>query len=315
VNSLLRYWNQNRKKIILTVAIIALLIISIQTINSILRINRERNGQNIQNDMADERRPIQSVITGEKVSEEKTNENVTVIEEFVKYCNQNEFEKAYQLLTDECKEEFNNDVNLFINNYCKLIFNTRKGYNLDLWINKRNNYTYKIKYYEDNILATGGTNLDKNFEDYITITEKNNKSKISVNGFVSNDKLNCSQEVNGVKITVDNRRIYKDYEKHIITVKNNTSKTIMITERKDDNDICLIDTNNVEYPSFSTEIPFFNLSLMPGEEKQISIKFNKIYSLYRTIEKIEFKNIILDKEKLEANSDENIEKIKITIEI
>jgi len=315
VNSLLRYWNQNRKKIILTVAIIALLIISIQTINSILRINRERNGQNIQNDMADERRPIQSVITGEKVSEEKTNENVTVIEEFVKYCNQNEFEKAYQLLTDECKEEFNNDVNLFINNYCKLIFNTRKGYNLDLWINKRNNYTYKIKYYEDNILATGGTNLDKNFEDYITITEKNNKSKISVNGFVSNDKLNCSQEVNGVKITVDNRRIYKDYEKHIITVKNNTSKTIMITERKDDNDICLIDTNNVEYPSFSTEIPFFNLSLMPGEEKQISIKFNKIYSLYRTIEKIEFKNIILDKEMLEANSDENIEKIKITIEI
>ena len=43
MNKLIRYWNQNRVKIILVVAVIAFLIIVIQLLNQVARENNKAN--------------------------------------------------------------------------------------------------------------------------------------------------------------------------------------------------------------------------------------------------------------------------------
>lgn len=312
MNELVRYWNQNRGKIIITIAIIAFVIIIIQAINNMLKNRMQTNVSTI----TDPTQPVQSVITGEKVSVEKTEENTDFIEEFVQNCNDKEYDKAFSLLTEECKNEFNNDINNFINNYCNKIFTTTKIYNLELWLHNGKLYTYRVKFYEDNLLATGSSSMDNNIEDYITVTNQNDESRISVNGLIVEKEIEKSQTVNDIQIMINSSKVYKNYEKYSITIRNGSNKTILISANQDNGDICLMDENDVEYKSFLNEIPMDNLILKPGEEKSISINFNKIYDLYRIIEKIKFSNIILDGEKyMESPNESNLEKIEVIIDV
>ena len=313
MNKLVRYWNQNRGKIIITIAIIAFIIILIQIVNGILE-NSETERKEIST--IDYTKPVQSVITGEIVSEEKTTENTNIIKEFVDYCNKKEYQKAYELLTKDCKKEFNNNINTFINNYYKKIFTTQKTYSLELWLNMDNSYTYKIKYYQDNLLETGASNLDENIEDYITIMKEDNEDRISINGFIKEKTINKSKKLNDIEIIVNSKKIYKNYETYDITIRNFSNKAILISDGNDNDDIYLLDSRNVKYSSFINEIPVDNLLLKSGYEKNISIRFNKMYTVYRNVEKIEFCNIILDEEKyMNTPNKENIETTKISIEL
>lgn len=313
MNKFIRYWNQNRGKIILIIAIIAFIIIIIQITNNILRNSGSNNSSGSK---IDKTQPTQSIITGEKVSVEKTEQNTNIIKEFVEYCNNEKYEKAYDLLTEEGKKEFNNDINTFIKNYCKNVFATKKTYNLDLWLNTNNIYTYKVTFYEDNLLATGSSNMNKNIEDYITIIHQNNEDKININGFIIEKTIHKSQEVNNVEIIINSKKVYKNYESYNITIRNYSNKTILVSDGQESDDICLVDKNDVKYPSFLHEIPSSYLLFKPGYERNLTIRFNKLYDLYRTVEKIQFNNIILDEEEYRQNlNDSNLEKIEVNIDI
>ena len=89
---------------------------------------------------------------------------------------------------------------------------------------------------------------------------------------------------------------------------------MLISERINANDICLVDTNEVEYDSMINEIPSVSLEFSPGLERTMEIRFYKMYNLYRTIDKISFKNIILDKESYDQGA-ENVGRINISIDI
>lgn len=314
MKNFIRYWNQNKRKIIIIIAIIVFIFIIIKTLDNMFLNNSNKNKTT---DKAQKYEPTQSVITGENVTTEKTKENTDVIGKFITYCNNAEYENAYDLLTDDCKEEFNNDINTFIQNYVSKIFTNSKTYDLDLWLTEGNIYTYQIKLYEDNLLATGGSSINSNnIQDYITVVNQNNENKININGFIQKKNINKSQEVNGISIDINSKKVYKSYEAYNITVKNQTDKTILLSTRQNSQDICLVDNNNVKYTSFLNEIPENSLTLKSGYEKSVNIRFNKIYDLYRIIEKVKFSNIILDYEKyLQNSNDDNMEKAEIEISI
>lgn len=311
----IRYLNQNRIKVIITIFIIVFLIALIHTINNILgQAQTEQPSTN--SIIEDTSRPSESVITGEELPEETTDANIEIINQFVEFCNNKEYENAYNLLSQDCKEELFSTLDLFIANYSNAIFNADMTYNLELWYNTTSTYTYRITYYENNLLATGNINSSNNVEDYITVLVENGENKLNINSFVDKESINKSQisEDGKIEITVMNQYMYKDYEKYSIKIKNNTDKTILISEGTDSNDICLIDTNEVEYDSMINELPLVSLELSPGMERTIEIRFYKIYNLYRTIDRIAFKNIILDKEAFEQDS-ENAQTISISIDI
>lgn len=312
MRNFIRYWNRNRKKIIIVIAIIAFIFILIRILDGYYK-NKSINSSSPVIDMT---KPIQSVITGQKVDEEVTDKNMNCIDQFINYENNKEYEKAYSLLTDDCKEEYSNDINTFIKNYCTNVFATKKTYNLELWFNSGDAYTYKIKMYEENMLATGEGNLDKNIEDYITIVKGKDEDKISINGFIRKNNINKSKEVNNIEILIRSKKVYKDYETYNITIRNKTSKDILIGDRKNNKDICLIDKDNIQYSAFLNELSTDSLLLKSGYEKNISINFNKIYDQNRVISKIKFKNIILDSEKyLNNKNNEKIDTLEIGVNL
>ncbi len=313
MKNLRRFWNQNRSKIIITVAVVVFIFAIIQIVNQILK--EDHSSENIAGAL-DKGKPIQSVITGENVSEEKTDENTNIIKEFVQNCNNKEYEKAFLLLTEESKAQFNNDVNSFVNSYCKNVFSTSRTYKLELWLNETNQYTYKIKYYDNNMMATGNINTNQAIEDYITVVTKNKENKLNINNLITKKNIDKSQNINNIEVIINSKEVYADYETYSITIKNNTDKTILISDRQNSKDISLIDKNNVKYSSFIHENSIEELSVDSMQTKNIEIRFNKIYDIYRIIEKIEMSNIILDKELyLQNPNDENIQKVSISIEI
>lgn len=296
---LLRYWNQNKGKILITIAVIALVIAFIRIANETVKKQNENNANTNNTNTSkvqDVTKPTESYTTGQKVNETTTEQNTNIIKNFVQYCNNNQTNQAYELLSDDCKTEFGNNINAFTNNYYNKIFATKKTYNLEFIRSESGTYTYKITYYEDNLLATGGNTTTNNYEDYITIINQNSENKINISGFIKKVDINKAKTLENIEITVNSKKVYRSYEKYNITIKNNTQNTIKISDGQESNDICLVDKNDVQYPSFINEIPTNYLELIPGRQVNFDIKFNKIYGVYRQIEKMQFSNIVLNQE-------------------
>lgn len=310
MDKIIRYWNQNRIKIILIIAIIVFVFILIQVTNNLIK-EKKQEQQMISN--IDKSVPIKSVITGETVPIGQTNDNIKCIENFVNYCNNREFEKAYNLLSENCQNEYENSVNTFIKNYCENIFNKSRTYKLELMYYIDGSYTYTIKYYEDNLLATGKDNQKNNLEDYITVVKQNGVDKLNINGLINKKEIGKSVKSNDVEVIVKTKRIYKNYEVYDVTIRNYTKNTILIGSNY--KEICIVDDNNAEYTPALDKILSENLSIKSGYEKNISIRFDKIYSAYRNTKSIKFKNIILEGEKYIQNPNNNTQNIQISIDI
>ena len=199
--------------------------------------------------------------------------------------------------------EFNNDINLFINNYYKKIFNINRLYKLELWYNKSNYYIYKISYINGNLLTSGGNNdIQNNIEDYITIIYENGENKININNFITKQEIEKSQTSYNIQISVNYKKIYKNYETYNITIKNNTENAITISGKRENSDICLVDSNNVEYNSFVEEIALESLNVEKHSQTTINLRFNKMYDLDRDIQMMNFKNITVNQNETDKNS-------------
>ena len=310
---LMRYLNKNRKQIMLTVAIIAFIIIIIQIINGILEQKEEERKEYQERDPY---KPSQSIITGDIVSEETTEKNTELIGKFVEYCNNKDYNNAFNLLSDNCKGEiFSNNIDSFIKNYVSINFDNKKTYQLKLLMNINSTYIYQITYYSDDLLATGGSNMSKSTGDYISIILQNNEEKINVKGLVKKNDINKTENQGDLEITINDRAVYYNKEKYNITFKNNSENTISIGNINDSESICLVDSNGVEYPSFIYELLESDLILTPGYSRTISITFNKICNLERNIEKVRLKEVNLNKSSNQVNQIEENSTTQIDIEM
>lgn len=316
---LIKYFNQNRKKILLIVLVIVFLIILVRVLNYMVKTNIQEERNSISNVQInkDTSIPDEAIISGEKISEEKASDDKKMIENFVQACNEKDYTKAYNMLTDDCKNiVFSGTMDSFVKNYCDLIFQTPKTYQLEGWLDKVQGMTYKVTYLEDNILATGGISEGLNYMDYITVIEENNETKLSIYNFINSYELSKIESKNNVEIQLNREDVYMDYVIYTVTVTNRNENTILLSNNIDNKQICLLDSNNSEYISYLNEIPQFNLIINKGEKKQFTIKFGKGYSSSTNSEYIRFKNIYLDYNAYVNNpNDENLQKIQMDIKI
>lgn len=316
---LIKYFNQNRKKILLIVLVIVFLIILVRVLNYMVKTNIQEERNSISNVQInkDTSIPDEAIISGEKISEEKASDDKKMIENFVQACNEKDYTKAYNMLTDDCKNiVFSGTMDSFVKNYCDLIFQTPKTYQLKGWLDKVQGMTYKVTYLEDNILATGGISEGLNYMDYITVIEENNETKLSIYNFINSYELSKIESKNNVEIQLNREDVYMDYVIYTVTVTNRNENTILLSNNIDNKQICLLDSNNSEYISYLNEIPQFNLIINKGEKKQFTIKLGKGYSSSTNSEYIRFKNIYLDYNAYVNNpNDENLQKIQMDIKI
>ena len=309
MNKIIRMWNQNRKVIIIIALIVVFCFLVLQILNNIAKENiRKQNMENTSNsqNMENKKLPTTSIITGEKVNKETTDNNVKVIEEFVSMCNKGQIEEAYNLLTPNCKETLFKTVDDFRNNYYNIIFKEERTLKIENYKNSVTTNTYAVTFYED-IMSTGNVSNSSNYKDYITVEKSTNK--LSINSLIESKSIEKEAKNNGVKITVLSQEKYVDYEIYKFKFENNTENTVMIDTLKTSKSIYLLDRNDIKYSSFNNEIASSLLQLSKYTTKTVSIKFNKRYETKKVI----FSDIILNYEQFKEQNTNEREKIEIKL--
>ena len=293
-SKLARFLNQNMLRIIIALLAIAFAIILVQGLNYITKMQKQGNATNqIDNQITFSSLDTSSetVISGQQVETEVNDQNEEVVEQFITYCNHGNIEEAYQMLTDSCKEVYYKDLDSFRRLYYQVVFSNTKTYSLQSWINSNNVYTYKVKIMDD-MLSSGSYNTENIIEDYYTIYyDEMGQAKLSINSYVGNEVINQSVEKENIQITIVEKQMYIDYEIYTISIKNNSEFTIAL-DSKENLDSTYLWGEEVKYSSYIDEVSMDDLIIFSKEEKQIQIKFNKMYDPDRNIETIVFENII-----------------------
>ena len=307
-----RFINQNLIAIGLAILGFIVIIIVLQILNEGAKENKVI--AEVTNKVTDT--TAQTVVSGSNVSEEKSKANQTAIDTFIQYCNTGKIEEAYNLISQDCKNELYPTIEYFRELYWSPVFKTSKSYSIQSWITESGKYTYKVKLLED-MLATGKYDNTKIMEDYFTIINSDDGDKISVNSFVEKKLINKSNEVNGKIVTIVSKQVYMDYEVYTIKVENNSNKTILLDSQESFNYAYLVGQNEVEYDSYMDEVFFEDLKVEPGQTKNVNIKFNKMYNPSTKIKAIVFSDIISDYDTYISlsNKEEYLQREKVQIDL
>lgn len=224
---LIRFFQNNKYKIYIALIVLTIII----AINIILgRIKDSQPPSTIYE-------PHTPVISGDKVTSKKEQNTIEEkIKEYVEFCNKKDYESAYNLLSDDCKEyKFKNDINKF-KKYIDLIFNGNKVYSIQDYSNKDDIYIYEVSIYED-IMATGMNNEDSDEVEVekMVLTKDGDDYKLAVNGFIKVETLESVAEDDYMKISIEKKVTYYDKAIYTIKIKNKTNNAIVFDKNLENN--------------------------------------------------------------------------------
>lgn len=272
------YYNNNKHKIWAVIGIIIFIYVIIRLINFGIRKNKEQQNM-IENLNSAETTYLpsskQPVISEKKIDEEELEKDTEIINKFVQYGNEKNVEKAYDLLSQDCKKEVYKTIDEFYEKYFKKIFDQTRNYDLETWDTNQNKIVYKMKYL-NNIMATGKIE-EEYIEDYITVVKDNKEKKLNINKYIGKTVVEKTTEKENIKIEVINKYTYYDYEEYEIIVTNNNNQTIILDTKNKTDTVYVKCKNGKKYRWFGNSISDEHLKLESNENQKIKIKFNKDY--------------------------------------
>ncbi len=297
----IRFFNQNRGTIIKVILIIVFILVLIQLLNL---YSKTRNSNN-KNVISDEKSNVlsennalvsdESLISGGKISEKVLSQSTGLIEKFINYCIDGNVESAYNLLTDECKEEVFPTIEDFYNIYYSSIFDgSKKNYTIENWYGN----IYRVRITND-ILSTGNLDEGNASQDYITVVS----DKININSYIERKEINKTTTNTNVDINIVSRDTYMDYEIYTISVTNNSDKKISIDSGNNPKSIYLLDEKDMKYYFYNNEMVSSNFIIPSGYKKTFKIKFANSYSSSRKIRSLVFSNFILNYDEYKEKED------------
>lgn len=254
MQNFMRYFRQNKERIIRIAIFIAFLILILQILNNWSKNNKDTevsaNVPNIYNSSNGTIRSDRTMVSGGSVSRETLNETNNIVENFVDRCNNGKVEEAYNMISNACKEVLYPNYEMFYNNYYKNLFeNNKRTYSIENWSAD----TYVVKYTKD-ILSTGKTLENATYQDYITIVTENNEKKLNINKFIGRNNINKTSESDNIKTEVLYKDMYMDYEIYTMKILNNTENPILMDALKKADGIFLKDDKQVRHQAFSNEL-------------------------------------------------------------
>ena len=300
LNNLRRYYNQNRRKIWKVIIVIAFAFAMLQVANTIARNNSERQiRQAIAQTEVQQRESnneSNEVVSSNTSKTTGINKKISTIEQFVNFCNQQDLENAYNMLTNNCKEEMFSDIDTFKNIYYESTFeNKSKVVSIEKWTNN----TYMVKYTED-ALATGkiATTKEEQKLDYITVIEdEDNNYKLNINSYIGYEEIDKTKEDNNVTIEVLGKHTYMNYETYVVKIINKSSQDIILDDLENSESIYIEDNKGVKYSSYSGELTQSMMKVLKGHTKQLSIRFFSSYVSTKSIKQLVFSNCRINNEK------------------
>ena len=198
-----------------------------------------------------------------------------IVEEYVKYCNEGNYQKAFDLLSDDCKEyAFNNDIKAFMD-HVLVKMPTPKKYALQDYSNMKYNgrklYIYEIKYLDD-YLATGLTNSTYKFtsERLTFFEDEDGVFQMNVGNFIYHTDVKAISENDYLKLDVISKTVNYSIESYKVKLTNRSNYTIVISDGEETDEVVLKLNNEVRKLSDINDIV-----LKPGEEKVLEWVFPK----------------------------------------
>ena len=314
MHKLRRFYYDNKYKIWGVIVAIVLLLLAIQIMNKIVENNiniSNKNNEperNIINDInsGDKNTSVttdKSIISGEQVDSNELEEVSKVIEEFISYCNNGNLEQAYNLLTEDCKQELYPNLNQFKTLYYDKIFseNIKKVATIENWMLD----TYVVTISND-IMATGGISSNA-VQDYITVEEYDDVLKLSINNFIEKEEINKKEIIDNIEFEIIEKKVYTDNEVYTIKATNNTENNIILADLTNTKSIYFENNNGVKYYPQTSEMIENLLNVNKGFSTQFDMKIIKDYDTPNIIS-ITFSQVDL-------NNSETQEKSKIIIDL
>lgn len=294
-NKIKWFYDENRKTIIKVVLFIIMILLLIQGANYIAKTNnKEKNNSTNSENIVDEKElQSKSIISDTSIGETTANLNNSIIDDFVNYCNKKDINSAYSIISSDCQNTvFNNNVDNFVNNYYNIVFKETRTYSKENWISSYNSTTYKITYAND-MLADGKYNNNDTYGDYVTIVNENGNKKLNISSFVGTENISKQYEDENLKIELNYKTKFINYEIYNINITNLITQNITISD-KDSNNIYLIDNNSSNYYPDLNNIDTSLLDIKPSAKSTFNIKFMKKYNPDKEIKKLHFNNVIIN---------------------
>lgn len=316
MHKLLKYYNQNRIKVWTIVLAIVLGYLLLQVLNNFIgeqnmNTNEENNNdQETTSNVVSYRNESESIITGGSVSSVYSNEIGEFINQFFTYCVNHEPQRAYNMVSNDTKQELYQTEELFEENYYENKFSGNKQFSFQSWSRSDNLYIYQVRIF-DNMLATGQTS-DNYIEDYVTVTVEAGNYKINLNSYLGRENVNLKQEDENLSVQVVRVDRYLDYEIYTLDIQNKTNTDILLDARRDTNSCYVVDNLGNKFEALLYENTDEDLEFEPNEMKTIQIKFSDAYREGLEIRTINFTDIV---NSFEFSQNPEIEAQSFTIEL
>ncbi|MCR5147266.1 MAG: hypothetical protein K6B70_08040 [Clostridia bacterium] len=282
---LVRYSQKHRKKIIVLFLIFWLIIF---IINTILKMQPEQLPA-----PSTTYTPHVSVLDSEKAVPEKLQQPIeNIIDKYMNYCNNKEYEKAYETISKECREKNYPTLEAF-KKYVDHVFEGKKKiYNIQSYSIVDNKYIYQVRILDD-ILANGSTDGYYYYEEKFVMINDNGELKLSIAEYIGEEQLNKVAEDNNMKVEITN--VSRDYETETYTIKvtNKTDKYIVIADNSNMDEILLDLGDQTRRPTNTNMVFFF---VLPNSITTQTFTFNKFYDNGIKAKKIMFGNVRVLKE-------------------
>lgn len=235
------------------------------------------------------------------VPEKLQNPIEDLIDDYINKCNNKKFPEAFALLTEDCKKNVFEDSEEKFTEYASAIFKTKKRYSIQNYSNYGGKYIYNLKIIDD-IIKTGLTGQEyAYYEEKIAIKENGDKLQLCVNDYMDYEELKKVAEDDNIKIRVENRIKYYNYEIYTVRITNKTEKDLVLYDSLAGNELYLEIGNENRMPSKVSS----TIALIPEETRTFQITFSKYYDEQTEDDSINFNKIrIMDNYTGEEQSEE-----------
>lgn len=245
-----------------------------------------------------------------------------MIDEYIGYCNDGDFQKAFNMLSEDCKNyEYDNNVRNFMKHvYTKIP--TPRHYAIQNYSNTeydgKNLYIYEIKYTDD-LLATGLTNTTYAFtSEKMVFYNEDNEVKMNVGDYVYHTDVKKISENEYLKIDVIDKTVNYSSETYQVKFTNRSRYTIVIADGVESDEINLVLPNETRQRGST-----YDIVLDPRESQTYTFEFPKfiddgdksnslLFSSIRVMEQYSGTEEI-SKEVIQSEIDNAISKFSMTV--
>ena len=193
------------------------------------------------------------------------------IKTFVDYCNNKEYQKAYDMISDECKDAIYPVIGDF-KEYVDKRFQVKRIYSIQNFSNISKQYIYDVNFMSD-FMATGSTGTNYGYvQEKFVFTEDDNSLKFAIGGFVRTNILDAFVEDENLKIVTKKKNVYYDHETYTVDITNKTDYPIVLGDGTGEDEIAISVNEQLRE---ETNINAVNVVLQPNESRTFTFVFEK----------------------------------------